>query len=336
MLQNHTISIHFAKAILECISSDNDEIKTLLLSVGMNAALFKNPRSRITPLQFGQLIKNVAKKYKDEFFGLSAKPLPLGTFSLLARNAVHCNNLLEVYKSLELALKVMTTQLSLLLTIEQNQACVHINIQSLNKETNVILTELVMLIWHRFPSWLVGKEIPLELVCLPYDKTAHSVEYPLIFSTNNIRYNTKTAKMFFPLKYLDLPCQRSSIELMDYIEKLPDYWFKRAEYASENSSVSNECLRLIELSSDIYMVSIAKKMNRSVRTLRRDLSAEKNSFNKLKTQFLRDKAIHLITETNTSIENIANILGYTEASAFSRVFKQWTGSSPRDYRHSFV
>ena len=161
----------------------------------------------------------------------------------------------------------MTTQLSLLLTIEQNQACVHINIQSLNKETNVILTELVMLIWHRFPSWLVGKEIPLELVCLPYDKTAHSVEYPLIFSTNNIRYNTKTAKMFFPLKYLALPCQRSSIELMDYIEKLPDY---------------------------------------------------------------------LITETNTSIENIANILGYTEASAFSRVFKQWTGSSPRDYRHSFV
>jgi AraC-like DNA-binding protein len=334
--QNHTISIHFAKVILKCISRDNDEIETLLLSVGINAALFNNPRNRITPLQFGQLIKGVAKQYKDEFFGLSEKPLPLGSFSLLARNAVHCNNLLEVYKSLELALKVMTTQLSLKLSIEQNQACVHIQVLSSNKEAKVILTELAMLIWHRFPSWLVGKEIPLEQVCLPYDKTAHSEEYPLMFSTNNISFKANTAKMYFPLKYLDLPCQRSSIELMDYIGKLPDYWFKRAEYARENNSVSNECLRLIELSSDTCMVSIAKQMNRSVRTLRRDLSAEKNSFNKLKAQHLRDKAIHLMTETNTSIENIAHILGYTEASAFSRVFKQWTGSSPRSYRQFFV
>ena len=336
MHQNHTISIHYAKGIVKGLNSDSDEIETLLLSVGMSADLFKNPRNRITPLQFGQLIKGVAKQYKDEFFGLSEKPLPLGSFSLLARNAAHCTNLFEVYKSLELALKVMTTQLSLKLSIEKNQACVHIQVKPSNKEANVILTELAMLIWHRFPSWLVGREIPLDLVCLPYDKTVHSEEYRLVFSTNNISFNAKAATMFFPVKYLDLPCQRSSVELMDYIGKLPEYWFKRVEYAKENSSVSYECLRLIELSSDIGMVSIAKQMNRSVRTLRRDLSAEKTSFNKLKAQHLRDKAIHLITETNTSIESIAHILGYTEASAFSRVFKQWTGSSPRDYRQFFV
>ncbi|OUR82607.1 hypothetical protein A9Q75_05505 [Colwellia psychrerythraea] len=336
MHQNHTISIHFAKVILKCISSDNDEIETLLLSAGMNAALFKNPRNRITPLQFSQLIKAISKKSKDEFLGLSNKPLPLGSFSLLASNAVHCSNLQEVYKNTELALKVMTKQLSLKLSIEQNKASVHFQVQSTNKEAQVILTELAMLIWHRFPSWLASKEIPLDQVCLPYDKTANSEEYPLMFSTNNISFNAKTAKIIFPLRYLDLPCQRSSLELKNYIEQLPEYWFKRAEFDRENCSVSNECLRLIELSSNTCMVSIAEQMNRSVRTLRRDLSVEKNSFNKLKAQFLRDKAIHLITETNTSIENIANILGYTEASAFSRVFKQWTGSSPRDYRHSFV
>lgn len=198
------------------------------------------------------------------------------------------------------------------------------------------MTELVMLVWHRFPSWLAGKEIPLDHVCLPYDKAAHREEYPLMFSTNNINFNAKTAKIVFPLQYLDLPCQRSSIELKGYIEQLPEYWFKRAEFEWGNRSVSNDCLRLIELSSDICMVSIAKQMNRSVRTLRRDLSAEQSSFMKFKAQHLRDKAIHLITETNTSIENIANILGYTEASAFSIVFKQWTGSSPRNYRQFFV
>lgn len=336
MHQNHTISIHFAKVILNCISHDSDEIETLLSLAGMNTALFKNPRNRITPLLFSQLIKVISKKNKDEFLGLSNKPLPLGSFSLLARNVVHCTNVQEVYKNTELALKVMTNQLSLQLDIEQNKACISFQVKPLNKEANVILTELTMLIWHRFPSWLASKEIPIDHVYLPYDKTAHSEEYRLMFSTNNISFNAKRAKIVFQRKHLDLPCQRSSIELNDYIEKLPEYWFKRAEFEWGKRSVSNECLRLIEQSSTICMKSIAKKMNRSVRTLRRALSAEKMSFKTLKAQHLRDKAIHLITETNLSIEHIANILGFTEASAFSRVFKQWTGSSPRDYRQFFI
>jgi hypothetical protein len=48
-------------------SNDNDEIETLLLSAGMNAALFENPRNRITLLQFSQLIKAISKKIKMSF-----------------------------------------------------------------------------------------------------------------------------------------------------------------------------------------------------------------------------------------------------------------------------
>lgn len=333
MHQNHTISIHFARTILECIGSDEDETEKLLLLAGVKSALFKNPRNRITPLQFSKLIKAISKKHKDEFLGLSEKPMPFGSFLLLARNAIHCNNLFEVYKYTEMALTTMTKQLSLKLRIEENQACVYFQVQSLNQDSEMILTELAMLIWHRFPSWLAGKEIPLEQVCLPYENTAHISEYPLMFSTKNISFNCDTAKIVFPIQCLDIPCQRSPKALKEYIDKLPEYWFKRVEFEGGKNSVSNECLKQIGASSDICMVSIANKMNKSVRTLRRNLSIEKSSFQQLKAQYLRDKAIHLITETNYSIEVITNILGYTEASTFSRVFKQWTGSSPRDYRN---
>lgn len=333
MHQNHTISIYFARTILECIGSDDGETEKLLLLAGMKSALLKNPRNRITPLQFSKLIKVISRKHKDEFLGLSEKPMPLGSFLLLARNAIHCNNLFEVYKNTEMALTAMTEQLSLKLIIEENQACVYFQVQSLDQDSKMILTELAMLIWHRFPSWLVGKEIPLNQVCLPYGNTAHTNEYPLMFSTNNISFNCDTAKLVFPIQYLNFPCRRSPIALKEYIKQLPEYWFKRVQFEENNSSVTNECLKQIGTSSDICMVSIARKMNKSVRTLRRNLSVEKSSFQQLKAQYLRDKAIHLITETNASIETIANILGYTEASTFSRVFKQWTGSSPKDYRN---
>jgi AraC-like DNA-binding protein len=335
MYQNRTISINFAKTILKYIGGNANDVESLLLLSGMNPTLFKNSCNRITPLQFSQLIKRISKKSKDEFLGLSEKPMPLGSFSLLARNAMHCSNLFEVYKSTEMALTAMTEQLSLKLSIEQEQACVYFQVQSKDEDTQVILIELAMLVWHRFPSWLAGKEIPLVQVCLPYDKTAHIDEYPLMFSTSNISFNCDTAKIVFPVKFLDFPCQRSPKALKEYIEQLPEYWFKRVEFEGGNRSISNECLQHLRSSSDLCMVSIAKKMNKSVRTLRRNLSVEKNSFQQLKAQYLRDKAIHLISETSIPIETIANTLGYTEASAFSRVFKQWTGSSPRDYRNYY-
>ncbi len=333
MQRNHTISIHFAKEVLNYFENDKIASNALLSLAGINSKLFENPRARITPRQLSLLIKAISKKLNDEFLGLAVPAMPLGSFSLLARNALHCNNLFEVYKNTELALRTMTSSLAMELKVDQAQKQVHVCFKVKPKDigNKAILTEFILLIWHRFPSWLANKEIPLLAIGLPYKKPNHESEYPLMFATNVI-FNTDVAKLVFPLECLDFSCQRSSKELVQYIEKLPEYWFKRIEF---DESISQECLRHIGTSTDSSMEAIADKMNRSVRTLRRNLMAENTHFKSIKAQYLRDKAIHLITETTAPIENIASMLGYTEASAFSRVFKQWTGSSPRDYRNFF-
>jgi len=225
----------------------------------------------------------------------------------------------------------MTPSLSINLKIVENQVHVYFTIKHGDTKHEPILTELVLLIWHRFPSWLANKRIPLLAVGLPYERTNHENEYDLMFSTK-VKFNTDKAMLVFPLHCLDYSCQRSTEELAAYIGQLPEYWFKRLEF---DESISQQCLRHISSLPCSNMEVVAQKMNCSVRTLRRNLTTENTQFKSIKAQYLRDKSIHLITETPTSIEEIARILGYTEASAFSRVFKQWTGSSPRDYRNSF-
>jgi len=330
--KNHTISIHFAQAVSSYFANDNREINALLAVSGINSKLLNNPRARITPRQLSQLIKAISKKLNDELLGLATPAMPLGSFSLLARNALYCHSLSEVYKNTERALRTMTSSLAMTLNVNEAHAEVHFRIQPENKNDLVILTEFVLLIWHRFPSWLADKEIPLLAVGLPFDKTAHENEYSLMFSAP-ITFNTEVAKLIFPRHCLAFSCQRSPEELAHYIAQLPEYWFKRNEF---NESILQECLRHISASADSSMTAVAKKMNRSVRTLRRNLKTENTQFKSVKAQFLRDKAIHLITDTTTPIEDIATILGYTEASTFSRVFKQWTGSSPRDYRNTLL
>lgn len=328
MQRNHTISIHFAKEVLNYFVNNSQEHNALLFLAGINSKLLKNPFARITPRQLSLLIKAIAKNLKDEFLGLASPIMPLGSFSLLARNALHCKNLFDVYKNTELALRSLSNSLVIELKLDKEQAQVCFKMTSSDSKNDIILTELVLLIWHRFPCWLTNQKIPLLEVGFPFDRTAHEKEYELMFNAK-INFNSNVANLVFPLHCLDFSCQRSSTELANYIEQLPELWFKRASF---DESISQECLKYISLLDDAKMEDVAKKMNRSVRTLRRNLKDENTQFKEVKAQYMRDKAIYLITETTLSIEAIANTLGYTEASAFSRAFKQWTEASPKEYR----
>lgn len=77
---------------------------------------------------------------------------------------------------------------------------------------------------------------------------------------------------------------------------------------------------------------IAKQLYMSRRTLVRHLSEQGASFRLIKEDVIETMAKEALTETNTSISQIALQLGYSETSAFDRTFKKLTGYTPRAYR----
>ena len=80
---------------------------------------------------------------------------------------------------------------------------------------------------------------------------------------------------------------------------------------------------------------IASTLNMSSATLRRQLGALETSFSQIKTEFRQEQAMKLLKHPQNTIEAIASQLGYSEARAFSRVFKQWTELTPSQYRQLF-
>ena len=70
----------------------------------------------------------------------------------------------------------------------------------------------------------------------------------------------------------------------------------------------------------------------SGRTLRRQLSALGSSYRQLLDQVRSDLARQYLENSNMSVEQVAQLLGYTETTNFRRAFKRWLGVSPRDYR----
>jgi AraC-like DNA-binding protein len=79
--------------------------------------------------------------------------------------------------------------------------------------------------------------------------------------------------------------------------------------------------------------SAAEAMGMSGRTLRRKLSEEDSSYQKVLNEVRCQIAKKLLNAGRESITDIAFLLGFGDTSAFTKAFKKWTNMSPRDYKN---
>jgi AraC-like DNA-binding protein len=78
------------------------------------------------------------------------------------------------------------------------------------------------------------------------------------------------------------------------------------------------------------LADVAKELGLSPRTLRRRLAEAGTSYRQQLDDVLAARAIHLLSEGAGS-EHAAWTLGFSDASAFRRAFRRWTGRSPASH-----
>ena len=91
-----------------------------------------------------------------------------------------------------------------------------------------------------------------------------------------------------------------------------------------------ECLLLPILhTGDAGKDAIAGKLGMSSDTLLRRLKAEGATFETVLDELRHKMALHYLDSKKVSVNETAYLVGFSEAAAFSRAFKRWTGTSPR-------
>lgn len=76
----------------------------------------------------------------------------------------------------------------------------------------------------------------------------------------------------------------------------------------------------------------AARLGISERTLARRLRAQHTSYEALVDEVRREKALEAVQFSTHSLSDIAQTLGFAEASTFYRAFRRWTGMPPAQWR----
>lgn len=330
---NHSVSAHFARTLVAALQRKGLDHRPLLQDAGLNEQLIGKPGLRITPEQLSRLAQGIWRRADDELMCMGSQPSRHGVFSLMAKQVIRCRTLRAVYHNLVHFYNLVTDAFRLELRMEGENVRLSLYLTEPDKDPDCTLREFLLLLLHRFPCWLIGKQIPLQCVTLDFPSPAHHEEHRLMFPCR-VEYEQAQNSLVFSAALLDELVVQTPRTLSAYLRTLPLDWFKRQAYYPV---YTRRVLDYLERNTDIAatnMEEAATEMHMTSRTLRRKLDDEGTSFQELKDGIRRDAAIHFLSQPAMPISQISRQLGFSEPAAFTRAFKQWTGVSPGLYRRS--
>lgn len=141
---------------------------------------------------------------------------------------------------------------------------------------------------------------------------------------------------FMVYKTTDLESRtaKADISINKFLVERVEEETKGIEVSSNKIATDVERLIKDALPSGIpSILQIGEHMGMSSRTLTRRLSDSGLTFRSIVKQTQEKISIDLLKNSSSSVGEIAFQTGFSEQSAFSRAFKQWTGKSPLDYRN---
>ena len=149
-----------------------------------------------------------------------------------------------------------------------------------------------------------------------------------------IHYGQPHVGLSFEAHWLHLPVVQNPQSLREFLAGSPANLIVKYR---DTSSVTDRIRRLLRKALGEELPSLEEvgdALAVTPQTLRRRLRDEGRGFQQIKDELRRDASIEYLVQTRLPLLEIANRVGFSEASTFHRAFKNWTGVAPGEYRSS--
>jgi len=322
-----TISIHLVR---EAVRDSHVDVGPILRTVGIDGALLLDEQARVPVSSYARLWRQLARALDDEFFGMDARPLRRGSFAFLCQACMHQPTVADALKRALEFLGLMLADYDARLATQQSLAEIVIRERGAEPKRAFSCFTYWMIV-HGIACWLAGRRIPILAMELRGPAPAYLGDYQVMFSAN-LRFDRPRTRLIFAAEHLNIPVRRGATELRRFLARAPANILVRYRDPESLGWRIRQHLRNLPAAQFPPIEAMASHCGVSVATLRRRLAEEGAGYQVLKDSVRRERAVLWLAEPQATFEDIAERLGFADASSFYKAFRKWTGASPGHYR----
>jgi len=299
---------------------------------GINPSVIGNHNQRVHTDQVARLFKTVQETLNDEFMGFTENHCKVGLFATMVELVSHCSTLGELLDKAVNFYNLVSNDIPMRMSRSRGNAVLSFTMSRPQLDPEHFMAEFWLVIWHRFPSWYIGAPIRLQETHFTFRSPQHHDELQIMFPSQ-LQFSRTANRLIFDAQYLDKPLVRSAQELATYVQNAPA---DVMTIPGSDSTLEAKIERMIAQRDPDRLVfvpihQLAEELGISSQTLHRRLKESATSYQKIKDNLRREVAIQKLVNERLSVDQVADLIGFSESRSFTRAFKHWTGLTPSEY-----
>ena len=327
-------STHYAAVLVRQAKSLGLDVDSILSETGIPTELAEAEDQWIDNDLLAALVKRMWLETDNETMGFDPTPLRIGTWAIACEFMLSADTLGEVFRRGKRILSYLAPDsIGLDLVVDDHVASLRPRVYVGHEDPEHFLVEFLTVVWHLFPSWVIDETIQLNSAFFTYSKPAHAHFYEELFQCD-VSFEQAACGFNFHRRYLEKPVTRTHAELGAWLRDSPaDLLYLPGRESSVQAHLKGELRKGLKASAAFpAFETICGQLNMSPQVVRRRLSEEETSYQKIKDAIRCDMAKRLLDNPEIPVATVAEQTGFSETAAFSRAFKKWTGLTPAQYK----
>jgi AraC-like DNA-binding protein len=318
--------------LVEMVAHTGIDAPRAFAAAGLPRDLATLTRFRANVEQFAALYRIARRACRDELFGFCTDKAPPGTYAAMLRFASGCRDVAELFESVARFYAIFDDGHRLFeLSRDRDRSTLRFAPRTRVQERSIFFEQLVMLAALRTASWFVGEPIALRAVRLDVRFRRFALETAFLFGREPELVERGGCEVDFDAAWLRARPRVSP----DDADRYARTSLRQLVDAPPRDTLEDQIRRVLADDEPLAcsdLAAVAHRLHISRATLGRRLAARGLTFQQIKDGLRRDLAIGLLVGNRYTIAEIADRLGFSEPSAFTRAFKAWTNVAPRQYR----
>lgn len=328
-MERRMISASFVEEALDSLRRNGLPTEGVLAAAGLPARVVEPVSAAV----YGRMWLALAEALDDEFFGLTARPMRPGGFTLLCHCVLHAANL-------ETAMRRALRFLNLVLDEPRGELVLRdglarIELRESAPARSAFAYRTYWMVLHGVMCWLARRRLPIRLVDFRCAEPLHCDDYRLFFGAP-VRFARPCSCLAFDQSFLKLPVTRDEAALKTFLRGAPANLLVRYTHDAGLAATVRQRLRALAPTAWPDVDEMARQLRMPASTLRHRLRWEGHSYRSIRDELLRGLALRELARGKRSIADIAADLGFAEPSAFHRAFRKWHDASPAAWRRQIA